>query len=182
MKKIFILLAATLAVCINANALIVSVQGYGEVPTEGMDIEITEGEEDELTGDYTMEVQGTLLTSAAQIKVLIVRSDNGLSDEFCCGSNCTAGDGTQNEEKTFNMNGPTNWYAHYTPQPNSYAVIRFAFDDGEEQREVRVVFNNLAEGIEPVQSEKEQNTKVLCDGQLVIRCNNSEYSIDGKQL
>ena len=54
MKKI-LTIAAALLLMQSADALIVSVQGYGEVPAEGMDLMITDGEEDILSGRYTME-------------------------------------------------------------------------------------------------------------------------------
>ena len=49
MKKLYVLLAA-LCMLQQAHALIVSVRGEGEVPEQGLELTVTEGEEDILTG------------------------------------------------------------------------------------------------------------------------------------
>lgn len=181
MKRLFIIVAAMMVVH-NTNALIVSVQGEGEVPEEGLDLMITEGEENALTGDYTMELRGNLLTSAAQINVSIFRSASGLKDEFCCGSNCTAGNGTTEETKSFSVSGMADWYAHYVPAPNSDETVRYLFDDGNETREVRVRYVYNAEGINETGKTEHNTQKTLCNGQVLIRCNETNYTITGKQL
>lgn len=183
MKRFFSILM-TMMVIQSANALIVSVQGEGEVSEEGLELLITEGEEDVLSGLYTMELRGNLLTSATEITVRITRSASGLTDEFCCGSNCTAGNGATEETKVFAVSGVANWYAHYVPSAGSDETIRYVFDDGEETRSVSVRYVHSAEGIGEIKGEwtKGKWTKVMREGQVVIRCQNKEYNITGKQL
>lgn len=45
-------------------ALILSVNGYGEVENESMEITVNEAQEDIMTGDMKMNVDGTLLADA----------------------------------------------------------------------------------------------------------------------
>ena len=66
----------------NANALIVSITGQGDIPAQGMELTLTEAEEDPLSGEKRMEINGTLLSSGA-LNVTIVRTAAGLNDEFC---------------------------------------------------------------------------------------------------
>ena len=76
--------------------LIINVAGFGEIPAEGLHIELTQAEEDPLTGEMRMDVNGTLLCSSA-LSVSITRSEAGLEDEFCCADQCTPGNGEQTE-------------------------------------------------------------------------------------
>ena len=167
----------------SAKALIVSVDGEGEVPEEGMELLITEGEEDVLSGKYTMELSGTVLGAASQLTVKIFRSKNGLEDEFCCGINCTAGNGEQEETKVFTVSGVANWYSHYVPAAGSDETIRYVFDDGTEQREIRVHYVYAAEGIEEsYQPSAVSIQKVLREGKIVIRSGEKLFDMNGKQL
>lgn len=181
MKKIFCIVLAAWAIQ-SANALIVRVNGKGEIPEEGLDLLVSEGEENPLTGVYTMELRGDFLTSAAQITVTISRSANGMEDEFCCGINCTAGNKETNEVKTFNVSGLTKWYLHYSPALGSDETVRYLFNDGTESRELRVRYVYSAEGTSEVQSGKTNTAKTLHNGQVLIRCGEKEYNITGKQL
>ena len=165
----------------SANALIVSVKGEGDIPEGGMDLLVTEGEENPLTGVYTMELIGDFLTSAAQITVTISRSANGMEDEFCCGQ-CFIGDGTTEQVITLNTNGITEWYLHYSPALGSDETVRYLFNDGTESRELRVRYVYSAEGTSEVQSGKTNTAKTLHNGQVLIRCGEKEYNITGKQL
>ena len=167
----------------SAKALIVSVDGEGEVPGEGMELLITEGEEDVLSGKYTMGLSGTVLGAASQLTVKIFRSKNGLEDEFCCGINCTAGNGEQEETKVFTVSGVANWYSHYVPAAGSDETIRYVFDDGTEQREIRVHYVYAAEGIEEsYQPSAVSIQKVLREGKIVIRSGEKLFDMNGKQL
>jgi hypothetical protein len=182
MKRIVVILMAMMAMQ-SAKALIVSVDGEGEVPAEGMDLLITEGEEDVLSGKYTMELSGTVLGSASQLTVQIYRSANGLEDEFCCGINCTAGNGEQEETKVFTVSGVADWYSHYVPAAGSDETIRYVFDDGAEQREIRVHYVYAAEGIEKsYQQSAVSIQKVLREGKIVIRSGEKLFDMNGKQL
>lgn len=180
MKKIFCIVLAAWAIQ-SANALIVRVNGKGEIPEEGLDLLVTEGEENPLTGVYTMELRGDLLTSAAQITVTISRSANGMEDEFCCGQ-CFIGDGTTEQVITLNTSGITEWYLHYSPALGSDETVRYLFNDGAESRELRVRYVYSAEGTPEVQSGKTSAHKVLRNGQVLVRSGKNEYNITGKQL
>ena len=182
MKRLVVILMAMMAMQ-SAKALIVSVDGEGEVPEEGMELLITEGEEDVLSGKYTMELSGTVLGAASQLTVKIFRSKNGLEDEFCCGINCTAGNGEQEETKVFTVSGVANWYSHYVPAAGSDETIRYVFDDGTEQREIRVHYVYAAEGIEEsYQPSAVSIQKVLREGKIVIRSGEKLFDMNGKQL
>ena len=63
MKRKFLLLPLLL-LCLNAHALILSVNGYGNVPEEGLDLTIDEAEIDFFTGEPVMTLEGDLLTSS----------------------------------------------------------------------------------------------------------------------
>lgn len=179
MKRILVILMAMMAMQ-SAKALIVSIEGEGEVPEEGMDLLITEGEEDALSGKYTMELSGTVLGSTAQLTVQIFRSANGLEDEFCCGINCTAGNGEQEETKVFTVSGVASWYSHYVPVAGSDETIRYVFDDGVEQREIRVHYVYSTEGIEEsYQPSAVSIQKVLRDGQVYIMYKGNMYDVRG---
>lgn len=179
MKRIVVILMAMM-VMQSAKALIVSVDGEGEVPAEGMDLLITEGEEDVLSGKYTMELSGTVLGSASQLTVQIYRSANGLEDEFCCGINCTAGNGEQEETKVFTVSGVADWYSHYVPAAGSDETIRYVFDDGAEQREIRVHYVYAAEGIEKsYQQSAVSIQKVLREGKVYIMYKGKMYNVLG---
>ena len=166
----------------SAKALIVSIQGEGEVPAEGMDLLITEGEEDVLSGKYTMELRGELLSSTSQVTVQIFRSAGGLEDEFCCSNNCTAGNGQTEETKVFQVSGVANWYSHYVPAPGSDETIRYVFSDGEAELEIRVRYVYTTEGIDEVKSKGTHGEKLLRNGQIVILSGEKEYSLGGAEL
>lgn len=179
MKKILTILAAWLMMQ-NASALIVSVEGHGEVPAEGMDLMITEGEEDILSGRYTMELNGTVLAAGGQLSVQITRPAEGIEDEFCCGTNCTAGNAQTTETKTFTVDGPASWYAHYYPN-RAYAQINYVFSDGTDTREVRVYYVHNGQGVDEVTA-VQPASKLLQDGRVLILSNGQTYTADGQQV
>lgn len=179
MKKILTILAAWLMMQ-NASALIVSVDGHGEVPAEGMDLMITEGEEDILSGRYTMELSGTVLATGEQLSVQITRPGTGIEDEFCCGTNCTAGNGDATETKTFTVSGPANWYAHYYPN-RAYAQINYLFSDGTDTREIRVYYVHTNQAVDEVTAEQPAS-KMMRDGQVYILKDGQSFSVQGLPL
>ena len=180
MKKIIPFVAALLLIVQPADALIVSVQGYGEVPADGLDITLTEGEEDILSGRYTMELSGTLLASSEQLTVTITRSAEGIDDEFCCGTNCTAGDGTTSETKTFAVSGLANWYAHYYPaKPN--VQITYLFSDGIDARTIRVNYIYSGQGWDATTAEQPA-CKQIQGGQMVILLGGQTFSVQGQPM
>ena len=110
-------------------ALIISVAGQGDIPAEGMELTINEAEEDILSGDMLMKLEGTLLCTNP-LTVTITRSAAGITDEFCCANQCTGGNGETSEDLSFTPDGMANWYIHYTPTPGSYETITYLFSDG----------------------------------------------------
>lgn len=177
MKRV-LLTALTLLMLSSANALTVSVKGHGDIPATGIDILVTDAAQDPLSGKLVMKLEGNLLTSATQINVHIYRSADNLNDEFCCGYNCTTGNGLQEETKIFDVSGLAQWYTHYTPQANSDEMIRYVFDDGTETRELRVRYTYAADGLEEV-SNLPNCKKLMKDGQLLILHDGQTYSITG---
>jgi len=178
MKKLIFTLTALLLMQ-SAHALIVSVKGEGEVDEEGMSLIITEGEEDILTGKYTMELEGDVLINSGALEMQIIRSSGGLEDEFCCGNNCTAGNGETQETKTFNFNGFAHWYAHYVPAIGSDETIRYIFRDGEESLEVRVQYVYQTDAVSEVKDDKAATRKILHDGQVYIQRDGQRFTITG---
>lgn len=181
MKKLYVLLAA-LCMLQQAHALIVSVRGEGEVPEQGMELTVTEGEEDILTGQYTMELEGDLLTNAGSVTVQITRSAAGLTDEFCCADNCTAGNGETTETKQFILSGLAHWYAHYAPVAGSEETIVYTFSDGSESRTITVRYIYSAAAVETTDAAQPRANKQLTNGQLRIRRNGQWYTVQGIQM
>ena len=178
MKRILIILCALWAMQ-SAHALIVSVSGQGEVPEEGLDLLITEAEEDILTGRAVMELDGDLLTSAGQITVRITRSASGLEDEFCCADNCTAGNGQTEEVKTFDIDGMTHWYTHYSPVEGSDVTMTYVFDDGNQSLELRVHYQYQTDAVEQTNTDAKRSSKRLHNGQVLIEHNGQSYTLTG---
>ena len=170
----------TLFVLQSAQAMIVSVNGKGEIGAEGMDMVITDAPQDPLTGKSMMKLEGDLLTSASALTVKITRSATGLTDEFCCGSNCTAGNGETQETKEFTVSGMANWYSHYVPVPGSDETIRYVFSDGTDQVELRVRYVYSVEGLEEQWTmDNGQWTKVLHEGQVYMMYKGTMYNVQG---
>jgi len=137
MKKWMFFSAVLLFGWQTANALIVSVDEYGEVPVEGMEITYAKTEKDPFTEKNVMELKGDLLCSGSLV-VTITRSSEALVDEFCCATQCTTGNGTKGELLSFTTNGVTSWYTHYTPSEKSHETINYIFSDGTEIRTLTV--------------------------------------------
>lgn len=175
MKK-NLLLAISCLLSLNANALIVSVNGHGEIDEKGMEITINETEEDPLTGKELMQLEGKLLCSG-QLTVAINRSSAGIEDEFCCASQCTAGNSETSETLHFSPTGIASWFVHYTPAPNSRETVIYTFTDSEQSLVLTVHYNNDAEGIEDVKSQKSDVRKVMRDGIVYIEYNNHTYHL-----
>lgn len=157
-------------------ALIISVAGKGDIPAEGMELTINEAEEDILSGDMLMKVSGTLL-SKNPLTVTITRSAAGITDEFCCAGQCTAGNRETSEDLSFTPDGMANWYIHYTPTPGSYETITYLFSDGSESRSLTVHFDYTTQGIQNTDHSVDRVQKVLRDGILYIITDNKTYTI-----
>ena len=157
-------------------ALMISVAGQGDIPAEGMELTINEAEEDILSGDIQMKVNGTLL-STNPLTVTITRSAAGITDEFCCANQCTVGNGETSEDLSFTPGGMANWYIHYTPTPGSYETITYLFSDGSESRSLKVHFDYTTQGIQNTDHSVDRVQKVLRDGILYIITDNKTYTI-----
>lgn len=175
MKRIWMLALSCLSM-LSANALIVNVEGYGELTALGMEITINEAESDPLTGNLQMGLRGTLL-SGGPISVTIVRSSAGLTDEFCCAGQCTSGNGQTEEMLNFAPQGVADWYTHYTPVAGSEEQITYIFSEGLESYTLIVHYNYQTQGIEEVPSDQAPSTKVIQDGILYIIKDNKTYTI-----
>lgn len=157
-------------------ALIISVANYGDIPAEGMELTINEAEEDILSGDMLMKLEGTLLCKNP-LTVTITRSAEGLNDEFCCAGQCTAGNRETSEDLSFTPDGMANWYIHYTPTPGSYETITYLFSDGSESRRLTVHFDYTTQGIQNTDHSVDRVQKILRDGILYIITDNKTFTI-----
>ena len=176
MRRNLLVQALCLLFTINAQALIVNVNGQGEIPEEGMELTIAEAEQDPLTGQMLMELQGDLLSNG-NLTVTISRSANGLADEFCCADQCTSGNGETAEVLSFSPDGIASWFTHYAPQPNSQVTVTYRFEDSAESRTLTVHYNYEAQAVENVNSESNSTKKVIQDGILYIIKDNKKYTI-----
>lgn len=165
MKRNYLLLALCL-ICLNAHALIVSIDGLGDIPAEGLDTTLTTATIDLLSGETVMKLEGSLLATEP-LTVTITRSVAGLSDEFCCAGQCTSGNAETSETLQFTPGGMAQWYVHYMPVPGSDVRITYTFSAGGEERQLRVHYVYAAEGIESVRP-TDSVRKVLRDGHLYI--------------
>lgn len=175
MKRNYILAVLCLLLTTNVHALIVSVDGYGEVPETGLEMTVNEAEEDPLSGKMTMGISGTLLT-ATPLTVTITRSSAELSDEFCCAGQCTAGNGDTSETLVFQPNGIANWYCHYTPAVGSNETVTYCFSDNQESRSIIVHYQYQEQGLEEIQ-DSNKCAKILQNGILYIIKDNKKYTI-----
>ncbi len=157
-------------------ALVLSVTGYDDIPEEGMELTVNEAQEDILSGDIVMKVDGSLICSNP-LTVTITRSAAGLTDEFCCAGQCTAGNGETTETLNFTPGGMASWYVHYTPTPGSYETITYLFDDGSENRTLTVHYDYTTQGVERIQNSEFRIQKVIQDGIIYIIKDNKKYTI-----
>ncbi len=157
-------------------ALVISVTGYDDIPEEGMELTVNEAQEDILSGDIVMKVDGSLICSNP-LTVIITRSVAGLTDEFCCAGQCTAGNGETTETLNFTPGGMASWYVHYTPTPGSYETITYLFDDGSENRTLTVHYDYTTQGVERIQNSEFRIQKVIQDGIIYIIKDNKKYTI-----
>ncbi len=171
MKRNYLLLALCL-ICLNAHALIVSVDGLGDIPAEGLDTTLTQATVDLLSGEPVMKLEGSLLASSP-LTVTITRSQSDLSDEFCCATQCTSGNAETQETLQFTPAGVASWFIHYMPMPGSDVQITYTFSAGGEERQLRVHYVYAAEGMESVRP-TDSVRKILRDGHVyIIQPNNT---------
>jgi len=159
-------------------ALIININGYGEIPAEGMEITLDQPTTDILTGQPMFKLDGTLSGTTA-LNVTITRSETDLVDEFCCAGQCLPGNEELSQwiQLTFSEEN-TNWFVHYSPQPASNVTITYTFSDGTDERVLRVNYVYDAEGVEAVTGNPSPITrKVLRDGIIYIETENNIYHL-----
>lgn len=161
---------------INAQALTVNIDGKGAVPSEGIELTINEAEEDILSGEMTMKLEGTLVCESA-LTVTIHRSATELADEFCCAGQCKAGNEALTETLHFTPNGEASWFIHYTPEAGSKETMTYTFSDGQESRTLTVVFDYSTQGIQNTDHCVDGVQKVLRGGIIYIIKDNKTYTI-----
>lgn len=165
-----------LLLSIPAHALVVSVNGYGDIPAEGMQIELTEPEEDILTGDMIYVVKGSLV-STNPLTVTITRSAANLEDEFCCAGQCTAGNGETLEQLEFTPGGKADWFVHMAAD-NGSCDVTYCFSDGTVSWTLTVHYIDPTEGIESVTDNPSPLTrKILRNGIIYIETENNIYHL-----
>lgn len=170
----------------SANALIVSLEDYGDVPETGLSVTLTEAEEDPMTGEMQMKLNGTLLCTTP-LTVTITRSTDGLTDEFCCAGTCTAGNEERSETLHFTPSGMVSWFIHYTPEPQSDVTVVYTFTDNEESRIVTVRYIYNPQALETVKTLDAKHAlytltgKALPAGTALTDLPEGAYIIDGKK-
>lgn len=181
MKRKLTVVALCLLAAVNGMAFVVSVDGAGEIPAEGMNLTVAEAEWDILTNQNRMEVKGKVLTYNP-LTVTITRTSVGMNDEFCCADQCTAGNGQTEETLFFTPNGLADWYVHYTPAPLSDQTVVYLFSDGAETRTLTVRYIYDHEGLERIQPSDVDCQKTLRNGQVLIEGNGKTYNVTGIQV
>ena len=180
MKRLLFTLM-TLLVIQHSQALIVSVNGEGEVTEEGMNLIVTEGDWDILSGKYTMKLEGEVMTATGELTVQIIRSIDGLTDEFCCGNNCTAGNGELEETRTFQFSDVAHWYVHYEPAASSGETMQYIFRDGSETREINVQYVPQIDAVTTT-SAAPKARKIVRDGQICIMHDGQLFDLTGRRI
>ena len=161
-------------ISLHANALIVNVDGHGDIPEEGMEITISEAEEDLLTGELTVKLNGSLLCDEA-LTVTINRSVEGIVDEFCCAGACKSGNEETEETLHYTPDGMASWYAHFSPT-DTYVTVVYTFSTTSESR-VLTVHYNVTQGLDEVQTDKAPCKKFIQNGLLFIHHNDKIYHL-----
>lgn len=178
MKRKLILAALVLLGMNNANALIVNVEGYGDIETAGMQISLTDAEEDQLSGRRVFGISGSLLADGP-LTVQIARSEEGIADEFCCAGQCTNGNGQKEESLNFTPSGIVTWFVHFYPEWGklTHSTTTYTFSDGNQTLTLVVSFNFDSQDIESVHSSDAGIQKILKDGIIYIIRDNKIYNL-----
>jgi len=197
MKKLFTLFLGT-ALALGAHAgLIISVNGHGEISGDSLEITVQEAVINPLTEELQMNVEGTILVSNAvndALAVSILRSEAGVADEFCCGTDCRAGNGETSDRGSYDVSqwsGPQTWFIHLTPANGRATNLtsRYIFSDGNIQKTLIVHFIYEGTGLEDVMAETTAPQGVFTIfGQQIRTDNNTDnlpaglYIVGGKKM
>jgi len=174
MKK-NIWIALGLLISINVQALTVNIDGQGEISVDEMTLTIDEAEEDLLSGEMVMKLEGTMVCYEP-LTVTIERSKEGLVDEFCCAGQCKAGNEELEETMHFTPGGQASWFIHYAPEAGSKETIVYTFS-GENEFRLTVVFDDSTQGIQNTDHCVDGVQKILKNGVIYIIKNNKTYTI-----
>jgi hypothetical protein len=197
MKKIFtILLTAALALSAHAG-LIISVNGHGEISGDSLAIELNEATYNPLTEEMQMNVEGNILVSDAvnnALAVSIFRSEEGIVDEFCCGTDCRAGNGQTAQRGSYDVSqwaGPQTWFIHFSPAAGRATDVttKYIFSDGVNQKTLIVHFVYEGTSLEEITADNDAKQGVFTVfGQQLRSDNNTDnlpaglYIVGGKKM
>ena len=116
----------------------------GVVPiTKDTTIDISEYEENPLTGAQVMEIRGSV-RNVNGFRVTVTRSEAGLKDELCAGIQCVPGDGEKKQDFDYKLpSGQTEakWYAHFTPAKEGTYTIVYQFQNYNRSITLTVNYN-----------------------------------------
>lgn len=161
---------------LNAQAIVVEVDGQGELTEEGMEFTVNEASIDPLSGLPVMRIEGTLICNGA-LTVNITRSNAGITDEFCCAGQCKTGNGETTEILNYTPEGLSKWYIHYNPAAGSNETITYTFSEGAESLTMTVHFNYDSQDVEQISATQKGSQKILKDGVVVIIKNDKVYHL-----
>lgn len=161
---------------LNAQAIVVEVDGQGELTEEGMEFTVNEANIDPLSGLPVMSITGTLISNGA-LTVNITRSNAGITDEFCCAGQCQAGNGKTTQLLNYNPSGFATWYIHYNPAAGSNETITYTFSEGAESLTMTVHFNYDSQDVEQVSDTYKGTQKILKDGVVIIIKDDKVYHL-----
>ena len=161
---------------LNAQAIVVEVDGQGELTEEGMEFTVNEASIDPLSGLPVMGITGTLISNGA-LTVNITRSNAGITDEFCCAGQCKTGNGETTEILNYTPEGLSDWFIHYNPAAGSNETITYTFSEGTESLTMTVHFNYDSQDVEQISATQKGSQKILKDGIVLIIKDDKVYHL-----
>ena len=161
---------------LNAQAIVVEVDGQGELTEEGMEFTVNEASIDPLSGLPVMSITGTLISNGA-LTVNITRSNAGITDEFCCAGQCKTGNGETTEILIYTPEGLSDWFIHYNPAAGSNETITYTFSEGAESLTMTVHFNYDSQDVEQISATQKGSQKILKDGIVLIIKDDKVYHL-----
>ncbi len=161
---------------LNAQAIVVEVDGQGELTEEGMEFTVNEASIDPLSGLPVMSITGTLISNGA-LTVNITRSNAGITDEFCCAGQCKTGNGETTEILNYTPEGLSDWFIHYNPAAGSNETITYTFSEGAESLTMTVHFNYDSQDVEQISATQKGSQKILKDGIVLIIKDDKVYHL-----
>lgn len=176
-----------LAVVFSANAMILTVNGEGDVD-ERMELTITDYEDDGFDLMFS-EIKGTLLLGAGNstLTVLLERSNVAMKDQICCGQ-CISSNEEAAQEVVFNeLTGVQNWFIHCPYVAGQSSTITYEFHDGADVKTLVVTFDGTGQGLDNVTATASHMGVYTIFGQQLRADNSTEglpsgmYIVNGKK-